>query len=174
MNLFTGMNARRALVILVGFGFCNVIARSRADETVSVVEARYAAVEQEAVAIAEKLRQAKGESSPAKIAELESKLVTAVRNALSQQIQMQAAQLNEAQAEIDERRKQLGQRQKLADRIVARRVAELLMDEQTAWEPKSQPLKLPQTETALGLAPNSSTSSKRQDAADTVLLLLLT
>lgn len=109
------------------------------NESASSAQATCEVAEREAIALAARLRRAEGKATLSEVRDLESKLEEVVRTALKRRLAMHKAELDAAQAMLDQSRKRLARRRELADKIVARRVSDLKMGDETSWEATSQP-----------------------------------
>ena len=120
------------------------------------------ASESAAAAEAQRIRdlQANGqaESNKGAIAEHQRKLASLLSTAFDQKLQLEELQVKELQTRLSQLERQIGQRKQLREKIIQRRVAELMEGETLKWDSRSAYGK-PITGTPIGLSGPAQLSS---------------
>ena len=102
----------------------------------------YQRAERRAAELAAELREEKAKPSPvqSRVSQLSGQLRAAVQSAFEHRMQLQQAQLDQAETELNASRRRLDERQKNSEEIIQRRVEELESGKDASWlgEPSTQ------------------------------------
>ena len=145
----------QTIVVLLSFSITNAqdAIEQRSDPAIALrqdnAEINYERSERAAARLAEGLRTEQGRVSPdaRHVVSLREQLREEVKRAFQLRMQIQQADLKDAEAALAASRNRLAKRQQLADKIIARRVEQLESGEDTSWlsEANSAKDSFPQT-----------------------------